>query len=99
MTIATLVFTALSICAYLAIGFSRASKARDESQYFIANQGVSTQDYANVSVGYALQMAAMFLFASWGFVYGVGCAMDGTVLGLRICAALSPPPEVSRISG
>ena len=64
--------TLLPLFTYIAVGFSRRSRAEDESDYFIYSQRVSAQDYATTSVGYALQMAAMFLFAYWGAIYGLG---------------------------
>jgi Na+/proline symporter len=72
MIVLTVLLTILSMGAYIYVGLSRRSQAKDEKQYFVAGQAVSINDYANVSVGYALQMAALFLFAYWGFAYGIG---------------------------
>ena len=72
MILLTVLLTTLSMGAYIYVGLSRRSQAKDEKQYFVAGQAVSVNDYANVSVGYALQMAALFLFAYWGFIYGIG---------------------------
>ena len=64
--------TCVPIVVYLLIGFLPNSRAANVKDYFIYNQTVSTSDYANTSVGYALQMAAIFLFAYWGSLYGLG---------------------------
>jgi Na+/proline symporter len=82
MTTLTVFLTALSIAAYIYVGLSQRSHAKDEKQYFVAGQTVSANDYANVSVGYALQMAALFLFAYWGFVYGIGALWTALFWGL-----------------
>jgi hypothetical protein len=67
-----LLATITPIIAYLVIGSQKRSRAETTSDYFIYSQEVSTEDYANTSVGYALQMAAIFLFAYWGALYGLG---------------------------
>lgn len=72
MFIPVVVATALPILIYLIIGFLPASRARTEEDYFVYSQRVRVEDYANTSVGYALQMAAFFLFAYWGAKYGLG---------------------------
>ncbi len=54
------------------VGFSRSSKSSSHSDYFTSEQNVGSSDYANTSVGYSLQMAAVFLFAVWGIDYGLG---------------------------
>lgn len=64
--------TLLNVAASIAVGFSRASKVRNAIDYQIAGREVSLTTYATSSVGYALQMASIFLFAYWGFLYGVG---------------------------
>lgn len=64
--------TLVPLLVYLVVGFSRSSRVANERDYFIGGGRVSVGDYANTSVGYALQMAALFLFASWGILYGVG---------------------------
>lgn len=74
---AVAVATLLPMVSYLAVGFSRNSKATSPEEYFIYGQSVTADDYANTSVGYALQMAAIFLFAYWGVLYGLG--------GLWVC--------------
>lgn len=66
--IATAVPLGLSVYA----GFRRDARAATETDYLISGQTVSADDYANTSVGYALQMAAVFLFADWGAHYGLG---------------------------
>jgi Na+/proline symporter len=61
------------ILIYLIVGiFAKSSKVATIDDYFIYSQQVGVNDYANTSVGYALQMAAMFLFAYWGIIYGLG---------------------------
>lgn len=63
----------LPIAVYLVVGvFVKSSKVQSVDDYFIYSQQVGTNDYANITVGYALQMAAMFLFAYWGILYGLG---------------------------
>ena len=64
--------TVIPMLVYIAIGFRRSSSAKTEADYFVYDQKVSIEDYANTSVGYALQMAAFFLFAYWGALYGLG---------------------------
>jgi Na+/proline symporter len=64
--------TAIPVTLSLFTGFRRESRASSEAEYLIAGQHVSANDYANTSVGYALQMAAVFLFADWGAHYGIG---------------------------
>jgi len=64
--------TALPVLVYVIIGLMKRSKATSIDEYFIYSQQVSARDYANTSVGYALQMAAIFLFAYWGALYGLG---------------------------
>jgi hypothetical protein len=68
----TILATALPFAVYIAVGLHRSSSAKSVSDYFIYDQHVSVSDYANTSVGYALQMAAVFLFAYWGVKYGLG---------------------------
>jgi Na+/proline symporter len=72
MLVATLLATAIPLAVYLYFGFRKDSKAETIDDYFIYSQKVTTADYANTSVGYALQMAAVFLFAYWGVLYGLG---------------------------
>lgn len=72
MIYVALIVSIIPILVYLIIGSLERSRARTISDYFIHSQEVSTADYANTSVGYALQMAAIFLFAYWGAVYGLG---------------------------
>jgi Na+/proline symporter len=58
------------VVVYLTVGLRARAKSVDD--YFVYGQQVSPRDYANTSVGYALQMAAIFLFADWGARYGLG---------------------------
>jgi Na+/proline symporter len=74
--------TALPLLVYVLVGLARTARAKTIDDYFIYSQRVSVQDYANTSVGYALQMAAMFLFAYWGILYGL------VALWTPICWAL-----------
>jgi hypothetical protein len=61
------------IGTYIWIGFfKKESKANSLAEYYLANQEISADDYANTSVGYGLQMASLFLFAEWGMRYGLG---------------------------
>ena len=43
-----------------------------ESRLISYNRKVNAKDFANTTVGYSLQMAALFLFADWGIRYGFG---------------------------
>ncbi|MGZ8874243.1 MAG: hypothetical protein ACXW1F_04735 [Halobacteriota archaeon] len=70
------------IIIYLIVGLSKRSRATSVKDYFIYDQQVKTQDYANTSVGYALQMAAIFLFAYWGILYGLGALWTALFWGL-----------------
>jgi len=65
--------TGISLAVFLLQGvLSPDAKAKNESDFFSAGGRTSTDDYANSFVGYALQMAAFFLFATWGYQYGLG---------------------------
>ena len=66
-----LIATLAPMLIYCVVGF-RNSPVRTEAEYYLDDQKVSPSDFANISVGYALQMAAVFLFAAWGMLYGVG---------------------------
>lgn len=83
----------LPIAIYLFVGvFAKSSKAKTVDDYFIYSQQVSANDYANTSVGYALQMAAMFLFAYWGILYGLGALWTAVfwALGFGLLYILLP---------
>jgi len=58
------------LVAYLVIGIR--GRATDRREYYIASQTVNADDYATSSIGYALQMAAVFLFTYWALLYGLG---------------------------
>jgi len=62
----------LPIAVYIIAGLSPNATAKDTTDYLVGGKRVGQNDYANTSVGYALQMAAVFLFASWGILYGIG---------------------------
>lgn len=64
--------TVLPFAFYVYLGFRRQSQAIDVEDYFVYKRTLNHRDFANTSVGYALQMAAIFLFADWGFRYGFG---------------------------
>lgn len=70
--ILTLAATLLPILFYLYVSLRPDSRPRDLDDYFIYGRRVSATDFANTSVGYSLQMAALFLFADWGIRYGFG---------------------------
>jgi len=83
----------LPIAIYLVVGiFAKSSKVTSVDDYFIYSQQVGTNDYANTSVGYALQMAAMFLFAYWGIIYGLGALWTAVfwALGFALLYILLP---------
>ncbi len=62
----------LPLITYILVGLAKRSQATTIEEYFVYGQQISALDYANTSVGYALQMAAVFLFAYWGILYGIG---------------------------
>ena len=64
--------TILPLVAYLYMGFHRRSHTSDAEDFFVYKRTLDYKDFANTSVGYALQMAAIFLFADWGYRYGFG---------------------------
>jgi hypothetical protein len=70
------------LAVYIVVGFSPKARARNETEYFIGGKRVNQNDYANTSVGYALQMAAVFLFATWGILYGIGALWAAVFWGL-----------------
>src|SRR5690349_11851995 len=80
MGYAVLAVTVLPFVVYIIVGLS--AKAKTIEDYFVFGQRVSIQDYANTSVGYALQMAAMFLFTYWGILYGLGALWAPIFWGL-----------------
>ncbi len=69
---AIIIASLFPLLIYMIVGMSKNSKVNNIDEYFIYGQQVSLQDYATTSVGYALQMAAIFLFAYWGILYGLG---------------------------
>lgn len=69
---AIIIASLFPLLIYMIVGMSKNSKVNNLDEYFIYGQQVSAQDYATTSVGYALQMAAIFLFAYWGILYGLG---------------------------
>ena len=76
----------LPIAIYLVVGvFAKSSKVATVDDYFFYSQQVGVNDYANTSVGYALQMAAMFLFAYWGILYGLGALWTAVFWALGFC--------------
>lgn len=74
--------TALPLLLYMAVGFWPGSRSRNVEDYFIYGQTVSTSDYANTSVSYAMQMAAVFLFSYWAGLYGLGALWTPLFWGL-----------------
>ena len=57
---------------YLAVIFRHRLKADSYGAFHFADRTVSTTDYVDTTVMYAMQVAALTLFATWGFLYGVG---------------------------
>jgi Na+/proline symporter len=84
--------TLVPILIYVVVGLSKRSKVLDVQEFFIYGQKVSMHDYANTSVGYALQMAAVFLFAYWAMIYGVGALWTAVFwfLGYLLLHSLLP---------
>ena len=39
-------------------------------EYFLADKRVNNNDFVDTTVAYGYQIAALSLFASWGYVYG-----------------------------
>lgn len=68
----TVLATLFPVVYYIYVGLRRDSRPRDLNDYFIYDRRVSAKDFANTSIGYSLQMAALFLFADWGIRYGFG---------------------------
>ncbi len=46
------------------------NKATTVSNYFFADRTTDSDDFINSTVAYGYQIAALALFASWGYVYG-----------------------------
>lgn len=82
MLTAAIIATSIPIAIYLVVGFLPSSRSRSIKDYFIYNQTVSASDYANTSVSYALQMAAVFLFSYWACLYGLGALWVAVFWGL-----------------
>ncbi len=72
MPITVAIATIIPFAIYLLVGLAKKSRSITVDDYFIFSQETSAEDYANTSVGYAFQMAAIFLFAYWGVLYGLG---------------------------
>src|SRR5579859_4058699 len=64
--------TLLPVAYYIYVGLRKDSRADSLDDFFIYNRNVNAKDFANTTVGYSLQMAALFLFADWGIRYGFG---------------------------
>ncbi len=77
-----IIATILPILTYMVMGLRRSSRAKTVDDYFIYSQRVSPRDYANTFVGYALQMGAVFLFAYWAILYGLGALWTVLFWGL-----------------
>jgi Na+/proline symporter len=69
---ATILATLLPVAYYIYVGLRKESRPESLDDYFVYGRKVSAKDFANTAVGYALQMAALFLFADWGIRYGLG---------------------------
>lgn len=48
----------------------KANKARTVLDFFLANKKIDSSDFINTTVSYGYQIAALSLFASWGYLYG-----------------------------
>jgi Na+/proline symporter len=68
----TVLATLLPVAYYIYVGLRKESRPESLEDYFVYGRKVSAKDFANTAVGYALQMAALFLFADWGIRYGFG---------------------------
>ncbi|MBX7227771.1 MAG: hypothetical protein K1X55_17180 [Chitinophagales bacterium] len=49
---------------------SKKDKALDTQDFFLASRNLSGTDFINTTVSYGYQIAALSLFASWGYLYG-----------------------------
>ena len=67
---ATAIAATIPFCASLVIGLRAASRPRDTSDYFLYGRSLSATGFLSTSVGYSLQVAAVFLFFYWATAYG-----------------------------
>jgi Na+/proline symporter len=72
----------LPVTYYIYVGLRKDSRADSLDDFFIYNRKVNAKDFANTTVGYSLQMAALFLFADWGIRYGFGALWVPVFWGL-----------------
>jgi Na+/proline symporter len=71
MTNQTLIITVILLSAVLSLIKVRKSDfAKSVTDFFLADKKLSTSDFINSTVGYGYQIAAVSLFASWGYFYG-----------------------------
>ncbi len=85
--------TFVPLAIYVYVGLSRRSRVRTEAEYFVSGRDVSGGDYSNTSVGYGLQMAAIFLFAAWGILYGIGALWTAVFWGVGYALLLRLIPR------
>ena len=64
----------------LAILFSPAPVTRRDYHY--ASRRLTPQEYVDTTLMYALQVTAIALFATWGYLYGLGAALVPLFWGL-----------------
>ena len=57
---------------YLTVIFRYRLKADSYSAFHYASRTLNATDYVDTTVMYAMQVAVLTLFATWGFLYGVG---------------------------
>jgi hypothetical protein len=55
------------------------TNARD---YHYANRNLSAEEYVDTTLMYAMQVAAVALFATWGYLYGIGSVLVPIFWGL-----------------
>jgi hypothetical protein len=83
MTISDVIFWSVltgPLVYLLAIVFSPTpTSARD---YHYANRKLSAEEYVDTTLMYAMQVAAVALFATWGYLYGIGSMLVPIFWGL-----------------
>jgi hypothetical protein len=57
---------------YTVVGWRREAVSRTVGEFFIFDKKLNEHYFVQTSVAYAFQVAAIFLFADWGFRYGIG---------------------------
>lgn len=71
-TINFLVITTIVFCSLVVVLFKvkKSSVARTHEEYFLAGKEIKSAAFLDSTVAYGYQIAAVSLFAAWGFIYG-----------------------------